>query len=383
MLGIIVDNKGCDGCCDCLNSCPYGSISITDGYAQIDNTCQLCRKCLPACPKQLIQIPQRATDEGLDEWRGIVVYLQLLPEGISIDSLLLLQQAHLLAEVRREPVFAVAIGTELSRYRQQLASLPVKSVLCYSDPIFRDFDGRNYAKALLDACEHLKPNVVILPSGLETRAVAPWVATKMKTGLTADCTELKLRRNGDLVQIRPAFGGTVMARITTPFTRPQFATVQAPPSEVPAVNMPRTAPLIERKLSLTPIDVVTSSLLSVQPARQRFIIAGGGLKQVQDLHDLQVLADKWQAELLGTRVLIDRGWLPSHKQVGLSGRRIHGSKVLCVGVSGSIQFQAGLGKVDHLTVINNDEHAPLLQRADLAICSDLYKVVEQIHHLVT
>ncbi|MDR2386612.1 MAG: electron transfer flavoprotein subunit alpha/FixB family protein [Deltaproteobacteria bacterium] len=241
------------------------------------------------------------------------------------------------------------------------------------------------AAALTKAAKLACPEIILVAADQRGREMAPMVAAKLGTGLTADCTGLRLEK-GLLVQTRPAFGGDLMAEIVTPEARPQMATVRVssqPPQE--AINGPVMANSPDQILFPTmemaaaprvygDTRVLKRSPLSLDDDLEKaevVVACGLGVGGPQGLARAQSLADKLGASLGGTRAVVDQGWLPAHRQIGLSGREINPNLLIALGLSGSVQFMAGAAGAKDIIAVNSDPMAPILALARVGLIIDL------------
>jgi electron transfer flavoprotein alpha subunit len=218
------------------------------------------------------------------------------------------------------------------------------------------------------------------------RSLAPRAAARFKTGLTADCTILDIQGNTDLDQIRPAFGGNIMAHINTPRHRPQFATVRYKIFSAPEKCANPTGKLTE--CSLDP-DKLKSNIEVVEIRKKAketsiedaeiIIVAGRGVKKEEDMRFIHELAESLDAQVAGTRSLIETGWLDAKKQIGLSGRTVKPKLIITCGVSGAIQFVAGMNSSDCIIAVNSDKNAPIFKHAHIGIVGDIYEVLPKLN----
>jgi len=237
---------------------------------------------------------------------------------------------------------------------------------------------------LEDLISEIRPSVVLIGSTSIGRSLAPRLATRFRTGLTADCTTLKIKPNTDLVQIRPAFGGNIMAQIITTHTRPQFATVRYKVMDQ-AVRGEETGRVFDRSVSgemlKSDIDVIRvthkESVTSITDAE--VIVAGGqGLKEKEDLEMIRELAFLLGGEYAVTRPLVEKGWADYTRQIGLSGRTVKPKLIITCGVSGAIQFAACMNCSDRIIAINSDPNASIFKIAHTGIVGDLYKILPSL-----
>ena len=209
-------------------------------------------------------------------------------------------------------------------------------------------------------------------------------AIPLNTGVTADCTELTIE-NGLLIQTRPAFGGGVMARIITADMRPQIATVRygimrnkekkRGPQAVTcrilradAVPFPSLTVHAGAPAETSPEEIKTDKILAL----------GGGIRSREDIEFFRNICAGYQMELMCSRNLVERGWFPQSKQIGLSGRSVSPQLLLSLGISGSVQFMAGIQGAKKIIAINSDPGAPILRIADIPLIGDLYLIMEEL-----
>ena len=217
------------------------------------------------------------------------------------------------------------------------------------------------------------------------RQLAPRVAARCRTGLTADCTVLAMKDSTDLVQIRPAFGGNIMAQIVTPFTRPQFCTVrykvfpEPHPSEVPSgeiVPMAVTAEMLKSAITVlssqkkpTDVDISEADVI---------VAVGRGASSETARTLAKELADALGGVVACTRPLIEDGIFDAKHQIGLSGRTVKPKLIFCLGISGAVQFSAGMKSSDCIIAINTDPQAPIFDVAHYCIEGDVNEILPRL-----
>ena len=268
------------------------------------------------------------------------------------------------------------IGEVLER---DLAESALASIYVYTDPRFASFIAEHHLCALLDLIRKTKPMVVLAPATPEGRALASMAASTLKTGVAADCTSLSIRADGLMVQTRPAFGGNMMANILTPYARPQIATLRY-------ANIPQQAAPVAGTTIMT-VDIGaelpephfvraewTDASVPCACDANTVIALGAGLAAREDIVLFEQIARRNGAALRCSRALVERGWFPRCKQIGLSGSRIDVKLLVTFGISGSVQFMAGVQSVRKLIAVNVNENAPILKAADIPIVGDLYEI---------
>ena len=249
----------------------------------------------------------------------------------------------------------------------------------------KDFRIEPYTAAFEDFVNKVKPSSLLVGATTIGRSLAPRVAARFRTGLTADCTMLEMKENTDLVQIRPAFGGNIMAQILCPNTRPQMSTVRykvmnAPEKKCDAKGKITICEIDKAKLASN-IEVlkVTEKEVEENISDAEVIIAvGRALKSEKDMAMIQELADLLGAQVAGTRPTIEAGWIDAKKQIGLSGRTVKPKLIIALGISGAVQFTAGMNSSERIFAVNKDENASIFNVAHYGIVGDIYEIVPQL-----
>lgn len=310
----------------------------------------------------------------------ILVYLETSGAALAPASLELLGTAFHLAQGIRLSVSALLAGEDPALFRAQLAAWPLQRVLFY--PVAGPFRSDLFGQLLHDAIVLLDPEILLIAATPEGRSIAPYAAAKCRAGLTADCTELFLEPPATLLQRRPAYGGNRMAEIVTS-RRPQMATVR--PGAFPRSAPPEQDVSTRWETRSGPWESVilvqearrSSSFDSLREAR-RIVAIGRGIGSREAIPAIAALAKGLGAVLAGSRALIELGWLPSELQIGLSGQAVAPDWLLTLGISGSIQFRAGIRQAKQLIAVNSDPDAPILRSADIPICADLHNVTQAL-----
>jgi len=338
---------------------------------------------MKACPcGAILSLEPKSAATDLSRWRGILVFAEQQERRLHPVSLELLGKARTLAENSPQPIRAVVMGEGVHRCAEELRHYGVTEVYVYDDPALSFFRADVFAACLEDCIRRTSPGVVLVGATALGRSLAPRVAVRFHTGLTADCTGLDLHADGGLVQTRPAFGGNIMARIITPNTRPQFATVRYKVMEAPARSYDPAGVLIRGSLPKD-AEMSASRLIDSRPAPKALniseaeiiVAAGRGVKREADLVMIKELAALLGGEFAVSRPLAEKGWASSLRQIGLSGRTVRPKLMLVFGVSGSVQFAAGISGSEKIIAVNSDPDAPILKIAHVGIVGDLYEIV--------
>ncbi len=226
-----------------------------------------------------------------------------------------------------------------------------------------------------------KPSILLAPATTFGRTIMPALAAKLKTGLTADCTDLDVDEKGNLLQTRPAIGGNVMATIITPNHRPQMATVRPKSFSIQPQKrkgMIKKEELIEVQDVCELVDVKTREASAQIDQAQIIVSVGKGLRRKENTQIAQKLAAIVNGAVGATRAVVDAKWFSHDQQVGLSGKTVKPKVYIAAGISGAVQHIAGMQTSEIVIAINKDRYAPIFKVADIGLVADAYTTLEQI-----
>ncbi len=370
-----------------IKICPFGAMEIVNGKVEINASCRMCKVCVRKGPKGAFEFVE---DENKvlvnkDEWKGIAVYVDHVNGEIHPVTLELIGKARELADKVNQKVYCLFMGNGIKDKAGELLHYGVDEVIVYDYKELEKFRIEPYTAVFYDFINKIKPCSILVGATTLGRSLAPRVAARCRTGLTADCTILDIKENTDLVQIRPAFGGNIMAQIVTPNSRPQMATVRYKVMSAPERKEECTGEIkyfeIEKDKLKSDIEVKEIKQKpkehSISDA-EVIVVAGRGVKSEKDLEIIKELADLLGGELAVTRPLIENGWADANRQVGLSGRTVRPKLIITCGVSGAIQFVAGMNNADYIFAINRDEKAPIFKVAHYGVVGDIYEIVPKL-----
>jgi electron transfer flavoprotein alpha subunit len=265
--------------------------------------------------------------------------------------------------------------------RRQLENCGLAEVRLYLNPAFHPFVPEQQAPALLHCVGELRPEILLLGATPEGRSLAPLAAVSLETGITADCTALALNAGGLLVQTRPAFGGGLMAEILTPQARPQMATLRYGIFPHRAAGEGGSTRLVPADPGPLPPAKTQAEALTAPAAGEEapvVLALGGGVRAREDIEFFQNLSRVLGAELMSSRSLVERGWFPQSRQIGLSGRCVAPELLITLGIAGSVQFMAGIQGARRICALNTDPAAPILRIADIPLICDLYEAAARL-----
>ncbi len=361
--------------------CPFKAIEEHKGEISINAACKMCRICIKKAGDVFEYVEDAAPGVDKSQWRGIAVVAELLDGAIHPVTFELIGKARELAAKVDYPVYCLMIGSDISGKAAELLEYGVDEVLVYDNKALKHFRIEPYAAVCEDFINRKRPSSVLVGGTQSGRSLAPRVAARFRTGLTADCTFLDISENTDLDQIRPAYGGNIMAHINTPKHRPQFATVRykifAIPEKVEAKGRVTLCDLPNNKLNsgISVVGVTEKKREVGIEEAEVIVVAGRGLKKQEDFAMIEELAGLLGGRVAATRSLIEAGWANAKQQIGLSGRTVKPKLIITCGVSGAIQFVAGMNGAEQIIAINTDSDAPIFKVAHIGIKGDLYKIV--------
>ena len=384
MPQILIDQEKCDLCSKCIEACPFLAIDKKEDILEINANCKMCKLCVNVCPLNALTYQEKPmNDLDLNSWSDILVVVQCKGDIVDPITYELIGKALELVKDNKQKVHCVLASDRGNLLAKSLLGFGLEKILVFEDECYKDFKATTYSETYIQAVKLLKPSVVLIGATPIGRCIAPMLSTFFESGLTADCTALNMLENGNLVQIRPAFGGDIMAQIITAKTRPQFATVRYKTMDRAISNSLMDGEIINCEIpkfkELIKILQVTTKELSSDICEEEIIIAvGRGVKRENDLFMFKNLATKLNGQLACSRPLLERGWFPYTKQIGLSGRTVKPKLIITCGISGAVQFTAAMKESLNIIAINSDENAPIFNIAHLAIVGDIYKVVPML-----
>jgi len=388
MADIRVIRGTCTGCGLCVTACPFQCIALVEERAVISDECRLCGICVDVCPVQAIVLEETARTVDVSAYRGVLVFGEQRGGVIAPVVYELIGKGRELADKLEERLECVVLGEHMTAQAEDLATYGVDRVYLFDSPLLADFRDDPYTHFLSTLVRAVKPSIVLIGATSIGRSLAPRLAIRLQTGLTADCTGLDIDAEGNLLQTRPAFGGNVMATILCTNHRPQMATVRYKVMKRAEKQLGRRGEIVlkdvgEAVTDRTRILSVSTESEDVSLTEAQIIVSGGkGLGSPDGFKLLEELADALGGAVGASRLVVDEGWIPFKHQVGLSGKTVRPRLYIACGISGAVQHLAGMQTSDVIVAINKDPSAPIFKIADYGIVGDLYDVIPEIIRLV-
>lgn len=368
-----------------VNICPFGAISFTNEKLDISSACKMCKMCTKKHNGiiEYVEEVKNTVDKSL--WQGICVYVDHCGNKIHRVTYELCGKAKELSSVTNQPVYALVIGNNLGEEIDKLKYYGVDKVFVYDDEAFEHFRIEPYTAAFCDFIHKIKPSSILVGATDLGRQLAPRVAARCRAGLTADCTVLEMKENTDLVQIRPAFGGNIMAQIISPDTRPQFCTArykvftEPKPTETSNAEIVRMEISAEKLISDIEILDAKDKPKDIDISESDVIVAVGRGAMSEGMRKLaKELADLLGGVVACSRPLVEGNLFDAKRQIGLSGRTVNAKFMICLGISGAVQFAAGMKSSDCIVAINSDKSAPIFDVAHYAVVGDVNEIVPRL-----
>lgn len=369
-----------------IKICPFGAIEKSEQGISINAGCKMCKLCVKKGPQGAVEfVEEEVKLINKDKWKGIAVFVEHLEGDIHPVTLELIGKARELAAKINQKVYCIFMGYDITKKAEELLHYGVDEVALYDYMELKHYTIEPYTAVFEDFVNKYKPAAILVGATPVGRSLAPRLAARFRTGLTADCTVLDMKENTDLIQIRPAFGGNIMAQIATPNNRPQLATVRYKVMSAPDRTLKAAGKITNCCLDKGKLTSNINVLKVIQKAKERgisdaeiIVAAGRGVKTEKDLEIIKELAEVLGAEIAATRPLIEAGWVDAKRQVGLSGRTVRPKLIITCGVSGAVQFTAGMNNSEYIFAINKDEKAPIFKTAHYGIVGDIYEIVPKI-----
>ncbi|MCC5912289.1 MAG: electron transfer flavoprotein subunit alpha/FixB family protein [Clostridiaceae bacterium] len=321
---------------------------------------------------------------NITDYKGVLVYIEQRNKEMMNVSLELLGKGRELADKLGEKLIGVLVGHDVKGLAQEVVYHGADKVVTIDHKVLENFSNEAYTKALTAAINQEKPEVVLVGATTMGRDIGPRVAARIATGLTADCTLLEIEdETRGLLMTRPAFGGNLMATIICPDHRPQMSTVRPGVMVKLDRDENRTGEIIELDAGLSEADLNIEILEIVKEEKQKaniedakvLISAGRGMGSKENVSVLYDLAGELDAEVSGSRAVIDNAWLDKARQVGQTGKTVRPDLYFACGISGAIQHVAGMEESQLIIAINKDAGAPIFEVADVGIVGDATKIV--------
>lgn len=328
---------------------------------------------------------------------NLIVYCEYEDGKVADVSLELLTKGRQLADKLGIKLEAVVAGDNLKDIEKQIFPYGVDTVYKIEDKRLYPYTSLPHSSILINLFKEIEPRIAFMGATSIGRDLGPRVSSALHSGLTADCTSLEIGDYTDaktgkeykdlLYQIRPAFGGNIVATIVNPDHRPQMATVRegVMKKEVRDSNYTGKVVNLEASKYTDPTDYVVNIIdrhvekSKVNLKGAPIIVSGGyGVGSKENFELLQKLADTLGGELGASRAAVDAGWIDHDRQIGQTGVTVRPKLYIACGISGQIQHIAGMQDSSLIIAINSDPDAPINTIADIVITGKIEDVVPKL-----
>ena len=331
--------------------------------------------------------------------KGIFVVMEQRYGKVQNVGLELVGEATRLKEDLKDDVVAVLLGHDIKGEVDKIFHYGADKVVLVDDPMLKDYVTEPYTKAVCEVIKAFDPEIMLFGASSIGRDVAPRVASRVKTGLVADTTGLRMAKTQEeldkeaamgnatperaLLMTRPAFGGNIMATLMCPRTKPQMATVRPGVMKKAAYNPEHKAIVDKAAFSLESSDIHTRVIETVKSLKQEvnlvdadIIVSGGrGVGSAEGFKLIEELANVLGGVVGASRSAVEAGYIGADHQVGQTGKTVRPRIYIAAGISGAIQHLAGMQNSECIIAINKNPDAPIFSVADYGICGDLHKVI--------
>lgn len=319
--------------------------------------------------------------------KDVFVFIEQRDNLLQKVGIELLGKGRELADSLNQDVVAVILGEKVSQHSDLLIKHGADKVIYIEDPALKEYITEPYTKGIYHIIKKYEPEIVIYGATSIGRDLAPRLAARLHTGLTADCTGLEIdEESKNLLMTRPAFGGNLMATIVCEDFRPQMATVRPGVMKSLDSDDSRKGEIIEEKVEFTneDLNVIIEDITRIESEKKditeaKILVSGGrGIGGPEGLNTLSDLADSLKAELSSSRAIVDSGWAEKETQVGQTGKTVRPELYFALGISGAIQHLAGMEESELIIAVNKDESAPIFDIADLGIVGDINAIIPKL-----
>ena len=318
--------------------------------------------------------------------KDVLVICEQLDSKLQKVTFELLGKGKELADAQNGKVLALLMGHNVSNHSQQLINSGADTVICVDDEYLKDYMTEPYTKAACAVFKEYTQDIVLVGASSIGRDLAPRIAARIKTGLTADCTTLEIdEENGNFLMTRPAFGGNIYATIICPEHKPQMATVRpgvmiaAEPAERQGVTVNFDVKFEASDKNVEILETVLEEKKSKDITEANFIVSGGrGMGSREGFAILSELADLFGGQVGASRAAVDSKYADKDRQVGQTGKTVRPDCYIACAISGAVQHVAGMEESELIIAINKNKFAPIFDIADLGIVGDVKRIVPKL-----
>ncbi|HCC34667.1 MAG TPA: electron transfer flavoprotein subunit alpha [Ruminococcaceae bacterium] len=390
MTRLRINLEKCVACLECIDLCPCNAIQYDQTAVYIDQSCTLCGLCFSKCRFDAIHykevLPEKPSTENKMNTaghKGIMIFGEQREGQLQEVVRELLGEGKRLAVQLDTTVSVVLLGMHTDALAKELFAFGADRIFQIDHPLLDYFNDELYADMIVQVVRQYTPEIFLVGATTYGKSLAPRIASRLDTGLTADCTRLEIDAEKRLLkQTRPAFGGNLMATIICPIHRPQMCTV------CPKIMLP-IEPDFEKTGQVIKPNIVFSKGIKTKIVEhiklksnhanlsdaEIIVSAGRGIQKLQNLELIRALADCLGAAVGASRALVDSGWIAYSHQIGQTGISVRPKIYFACGISGAMQHLAGMMSAKYIIAINKDPDASIFKVAHLGLVGNIEQIV--------
>ncbi len=382
----IIETAKCIGCQKCVKICPASALEMFYTAEEQQILAELAASAVPV--EEEIDPEAAVLARKLAEYRGVWVFVEQTEGEPAKVSWELLGVGAVLARNLGVELCALVIGENVEHLCREAFAYGASKAYLLDAPVYYHYRTEAYVEGCCHLIAAYKPEIILMGATGMGRDLAGAIATRVGTGLTADCTGLAIDDKRNLMQTRPAFGGNIMATIMCDKFRPQMSTVRPNVMQMPERKEGAEGAIIRDPFTVPEESVLTKVIEIIRDSHSKgavditgaeFIISGGrGMMAPENFAMLQDLADELGGVVGASRSAVDAGWMPGDRQVGQTGKTVRPKIYIACGISGAIQHLVGMQDSDMVIAINRDSSAPIFEVATYGIVGDLFQIVPAI-----
>ena len=320
----------------------------------------------------------------MSEYKNVWVFVEVFGGKAKNVGLEIIAPGKKIAEASGDKVVAVLVGNDIDDAVKAAVSYGAEQVITVSGGDFADYSLEGYTFALQQLVEKYKPAAFLFGATSNGRELAPRLAARLKTGVTADCIGIEAGDSNAIQWTRPVYSGRMLSVVECAEARPQIGTVRPGIFKRGEPDASLTAEVIKEDVSV-PADAVRTSIVekiseaaegAVKLEDAEIIVSGGrGLGKPENFSLVKDLADALGGVVGASRAAVDAGWINHVHQVGQTGKTVGPKLYIACGISGAIQHLAGMSGSDVIIAVNRDPDAPIFEITDYGIVGDLKEVL--------
>lgn len=319
----------------------------------------------------------------MTDYKGVLICGEITDQNLASITLELLGCGRILADKMGERLYGLLMGSDLRILASEAIAYGADDVYVLEDPLLKEYHSELYVAMVEKVVKQVRPKVVLMGQTSIGRDLAPRLGFRLHAGVSMDCIELDIdHESGNLLKIRPVYGGNARAVFTTD-TLPQIATVRSKAMSSLEKDTSRKGEVIEVPpetdssiMRIKVLEKVKEEVTGLKIEDAATVVTGGrGIGGPEGFEKLEELAKLLKGAVGATRPVVDSGWYPSTKQIGLTGKVVAPDLYIAIGLSGSSQHMAGCMGAKNIVAINRDPQANIFNEASFGIVGDWKQAV--------